>query len=239
VRIVYVGHATVLIELDGVVLLTDPLLRKRVAHLVRMYPVSPPAAIDGILLSHLHADHLDFRSLAMLPPNAPIVLPARSGALVRRRTRRKVVELAVGDETHVGDVVVRAVRAVHADRRHPLSRRVMPLGFVVTGSHTVYFAGDTDLFPEMEALAPVDVALVPIWGWGPTLPPGHLDPRRAAEAVRLLRPRIAIPIHWGTYRVIGSSGSGSEPAELFRDEVARVAPDVEVRVLQPGEATAI
>ena len=238
-RITYLGHATTLIELDGVALLTDPLLRKRVAHLVRLQTAAAPVALDAVLLSHLHADHLDYRSLAMLPPAAPIVLPARAGAFVGRRTRRDVVELAVGDETRVGELTVRAVRADHDDRRHPLSRRFTPLGFVITGSRTVYFAGDTDLFPEMAAFAPLDVALVPVWGWGPTLPPGHLDPGRAAEAVQLLQPRVAIPIHWGTYRVIGSKGSGVAPAERFRDEVARVAPGVEVRILQPGEATAI
>ena len=237
-RITYLGHATTLIELDGVALLTDPLLRKRVAHLVRLQTAAAPVALDAVLLSHLHADHLDYRSLAMLPPAAPIVLPARAGAFVGRRTRRDVVELAVGDETRVGELTVRAVRADHDDRRHPLSRRFTPLGFVITGSRTVYFAGDTDLFPEMAAFAPLDVALVPVWGWGPTLPPGHLDPGRAAEAVQLLRPNVAIPIHWGTYRVIGSKGSGVAPAERFRDEVARVAPGVEVRILQPGEATA-
>ena len=122
-RITYLGHATTLIELDGVVLLTDPLLRKRVAHLVRLQTAAAPVALDAVLLSHLHADHLDYRSLAMLPPAAPIVLPARAGAFVGRRTRRDVVELAVGDETRVGELTVRAVRADHDDRRHPLSRR--------------------------------------------------------------------------------------------------------------------
>ena len=75
VRIVYVGHGTALIELDGVALLTDPLLRKRVAHLTRLYPVSAPVGIDAVLLSHLHPDHLDFRSLAKLPRSVPMVLP--------------------------------------------------------------------------------------------------------------------------------------------------------------------
>ncbi len=237
-RIVYVGHATALIELDGVALLTDPLLRGRVAHLRRTYPVSPPVGVD-VLVSHLHPDHLDFRSLARLPRGVPVVLPAGGGGLVRRRARRAVVELAVGEETRIGELTVRAVRAEHAGRRYPLTRRIAPLGFVIAGSQTVYFAGDTDLYPEMAALGPVDVALVPIWGWGPRLPPGHLDPRGAAEAVRLLRPRVAIPIHWGTYRVIGSRADHLEPAELFRSEVARAAPDVDVRVLLPGEATVL
>ena len=64
---------------------------------------------------------------------------------------------------------------------------------------SVYFAGDTDVFAGMAELAPVDVALLPIWGWGPTMGPGHMDPDRAAEAAALLEARLAIPIHWGTY----------------------------------------
>ena len=80
------------------------------------------------------------------------------------------------------------------------------VGFLVRGSQTVYFAGDTGLFPGLEGLAdPLDVALLPIWGWGPTLGEGHLDPERAAEAVSLLAPRIVIPIHWGSLHPLGMS----------------------------------
>ena len=74
------------------------------------------------------------------------------------------------------------------------------LGYLLQGSQSVYFAGDTDLFPEMAALGGVDVALLPVAGWGPRLPEGdHMNPRRAAEALKILKPRLAIPIHWGTY----------------------------------------
>ena len=81
------------------------------------------------------------------------------------------------------------------------------------GGRSVYFAGDTDVFEEMADLAPVDVALLPIWGWGPSMGPGHMDPARAAEAARLLDARVAIPIHWGTYFPIHL---GSGDARLHR-----------------------
>jgi L-ascorbate metabolism protein UlaG (beta-lactamase superfamily) len=236
-QIAYIGHATTLVALDGTSFLTDPLLRRWVAHLRRLHPVSRPEHVDAVLLSHLHADHLDFLSLAKLPWSVPIVAPAGGGGFVRRKSSRKVVELAVGETTVVGGVTVRAVPADHDPRRHPLARRVQPLGFVLEGSRKVYFAGDTDLFPEMADLAPVDVALVPVWGWGSKLPPGHLTPEAAAEAVRLVRPRVAIPIHWGTYRAIGTKSAGTEPPERFQREVARLAPDVDVRILSPGEST--
>jgi L-ascorbate metabolism protein UlaG (beta-lactamase superfamily) len=83
------------------------------------------------------------------------------------------------------------------------------------------------------------VALVPIWGWGAELGRGnHLDPEQAAEAVRRLRPKIAVPIHWGTYRPFYRSSSApflSEPADAFVRAAAKAAPDVDVRVLRPGE----
>src|SRR5262249_62274960 len=89
----------------------------------------------------------------------------------------------------------------HAARRLP-GAPADGLGFVLEG---VYFAGDTDLFDGMADIGAVglDVALLPIWGWGPRLPRGHLDPERAAEATRLLAPRVVIPIHWGTYLRVG------------------------------------
>ena len=96
----------------------------------------------------------------------------------------------------------------------------------------------------MDGLAAnLDVALLPIWGWGPSLGRGCIStPERGGEALRLLRPRIAIPIHWGTYRPL-HRGAGarflSEPAEAFEREASALAPEVEVRVLRPGERFAL
>src|SRR5262249_19799049 len=118
--------------------------------------------------------------------------------------------------------------------------RAPALGYRLTGSKRVYFAGDTDLFPEMAELAPLDLALLPVAGWGPRLPPGHLDARRAAEALRLLEPGTAVPIHWGTYSLITkrrqSDGAVRAPAEEFRRLAAELAPEVDVHVLAEGES---
>jgi L-ascorbate metabolism protein UlaG (beta-lactamase superfamily) len=107
----------------------------------------------------------------------------------------------------------------------------------------VFFAGDTGLFPELDGLVPdLDVALLPVWGWGPTLGRGlHLDPERAAEALTLLRPRIAIPIHWGTFSpfFVRDKSFLREPGEAFRRAAHEVAPEVDVRVLQPGESVTL
>jgi L-ascorbate metabolism protein UlaG (beta-lactamase superfamily) len=240
-RVRWLGHSTVLIELDGVRVLTDPLLRKHVLHLRRAAPLDVDEAfdVDAVLLSHLHYDHVDLPSLRQLDRTIPLVVPRGAGGLVSRQGFRSVVELSAGEETAVGNLTIRAVPAEHASSRI-VGKKAEALGYVVAGSRDVYFAGDTDLFPGMTDLTgALDVALLPIWGWGPSIGPGHLDPRRAAEALAVLRPRAAVPIHWGTYYPLTSTRRTppaflSAPAEKFERAAAELAPQVEVHVLPVG-----
>ncbi len=236
-RITYIGHSTTVIELDGMRLLTDPILRGRVAHLRRTSPAPDPGEVDAVLISHGHHDHLDLRSLERLPRATRVVLPRGLGGLVRARGFREVEEVGEGDEIRIGGVLVRATRADHPGRPSP-RRAPAALGFAVLGSRRIYFAGDTDLFPEMDGLVDdLDVALLPVWGWGPTIGTGHLDPARAAEALTLLRPRAAVPIHWGTLRPLHRGSRARflhDPPEAFAAAARRCAPGVTVHVLQPG-----
>jgi L-ascorbate metabolism protein UlaG (beta-lactamase superfamily) len=240
-RLRWLGHATVLVELDGVRLLTDPLLRAWVLHLRRAAPLDLEGLdnLDAVLVSHVHYDHLDLPSLQRIGLQARVILPKGAGRLVRSRGFKSVEELVVGDTAAVGSLVVRAVPAEHGSLRL-LGTKSDALGYVIEGSRRVFFPGDTDLHPRMADLAPgLDVALVPIWGWGPSLGPGHLDPRRAAEALTLLRPRIAVPIHWGTYYPVQATRRKppaflSEPVDEFRRAAAELAPGVDVRVLEVG-----
>ncbi len=242
-RIEYVGHATVTIDLDGVRLLTDPVLRNRVAHLRRKVPVDAKAlrGLDAVLVSHAHYDHLDLPSLDKLGKELPVVIPAGLGGLLRQRKFRSVLEVRSGDTLQIGGVTVRAVPAAHDGGRGPLGASADAIGYVISGSQSVYFAGDTDLFDDMDQIGDVDLGLIPIWGWGPTLGKGgHLDPRRAAEAVRRIGPKVVVPIHWGTYFPL-HLGLRRLPAFLdlppaeFVAAVGEVAPDVVVQVLKPGE----
>ncbi len=238
VTLTWLGHATVLLEVGGARLLTDPLLRGRVAHLHRHAPVpAAPAGLDGVLLSHVHRDHLDAPSLRLVAaPDVEVVLPRGAAKLVDGFG--PVHELAAGESVSVGGVEVRAVRAWHEASRRPGGEVLDALGFLVEG---VWFAGDTDLDDGMAALrGEVDVALVPVWGWGPSLGPGHMDPERAAGAVALVQPRIAVPIHWGTYLPYGLGRSHADllrdPPRDFERYVAALAPTVRVVTLSPGDS---
>ncbi|WP_447041348.1 MBL fold metallo-hydrolase [Streptomyces sp. DSM 118878] len=249
VEVTWWGHATCTVQDSGVRVLTDPLFARRLAHLRRRRGAPPPpeaAVADVVLLSHLHADHLHVPSLARLAPGTRALVPRGASRSVPGLTRRlphlRFTEVVPGDEVPVGDLVIRVVPARHDGRRLPVGPRLSPaLGYVVCGEARTYFAGDTGLFDAMaEEVGPVDVALLPVGGWGPYLGHGHLDAGRAAEALARLSPRSAIPVHYGTYWPIGMDAVRPHefhaPGAEFARHAARLAPDVTVHRPAHGES---
>lgn len=248
VEITWWGHATCTIEDSDTRVLTDPLFARRLAHLRRRRGAVPPPEArraDLALVSHLHADHLHLPSLATLAPGTRLLVPR--GALravpgLRRLRQLRIDEVSPGDQTRVGDLVVRAVPARHDGRRLPVGPHRSPaLGYVVEGEARSYFAGDTGLFDDMaKEVGPVDVALLPVGGWGPYLGEGHLDAGRAAQALARLSPRSAVPVHYGTYWPIGMDAVRPHefhtPGDEFVRIAAQLAPSVSVHRLGHGES---
>ncbi len=231
-----------LLELDGLRVLTDPVLRDRVGPLLRVAPSLAGEAVgpvDVVLLSHLHADHTDLPSLRGLTPAPSVLVPHPAAAWLARKGIGDVRDVRAGDEIPIGSLRITAIPAIHDRRRGPLGPAADPLGYVVRGSRSAYFAGDTDLSSTMADLrGSIDVALLPVWGWGRGVGPGHLDPIRAAQAAAVIAPAIAIPIHWGTYTLPSPARRDLErPAREFAALASRSAPAVDVRILAPGERT--
>jgi len=247
VHITYIGHATTLIELNGARLLTDPIIQSRVFHLRRVPGRIDPAwhaNIDVVLITHAHWDHLNIPSLRRFAGEPLMIVPPGVDKILRKAGLRNIETMEVGELRAIGSVAITAGCADHDGLRYRFFGDEQAVGYLVEGSQSVYFAGDTDVFQEMETIHDnLDVALLPVWGWGPTLGSGHMDPGQAARAAALLKPRVAIPIHWGTFFPIGLHRLMSRflrfPPLLFKREMEDTAPDVRVEILQVGAQTTV
>lgn len=250
VTITWLGHATTLVEHPDHRVLTDPALTRRLAHLVRRVPEPDTAPVHTVLVSHLHMDHLHRPSLRRVAKGAAVTAPAGAGPLLDGIGAAAVEEVTAGElsrHTRRADrgVEVAAVPAAHHAGRGPQSRRrAEPLGYLIRiGCLSVYFAGDTDLFAGMGDLGPVDVALLPIWGWGRTLGEQHLNPSTAALATEMIQPRLVIPVHWGTYSPMsprrGSPPWLGTPLDRFRYELAGRGLADRLVALAPGQAVSV
>ena len=245
-RATYLGHATTMLSAGGTRLLTDPLLRPGIYAFLRRRLASPDVelrGLDAVLISHVHHDHLHLPSLRRISRHTPLVVPRGAGRLLSKQGFVNVEEVEVGDRLRIGAIELEVTPAVHAAGRRG-ARPAASVGYLVAHEATsAYFAGDTELFDGMAEIdAELDLALLPIWGWGPTLGPGHMNPEQAAEALELLRPRRAVPIHWGTYTPVGAPRiwpwMTHAPAGEFVARAHALVPETEVTVLAPGESIA-
>ncbi len=235
------GHATCLIEIDGAVILTDPLLRRRLFQTIdRICPQVNPArlpAVDIVLISHLHHDHCDPWTLKRIPGRPLVIAPAGTGDFLHRHGLPSV-EIGIGNSIECFGLTIAALPVVHPGERVPMGPHGEALAYEIKGSRTLYFAGDTDYFESMRpSPTRLDLAFLPISGWGAAVGRGHLNPRSAARAAAQLKPRWVIPIHWGAYRqrwLPRAASADRDPVAKFRSALAELAPGVDLAVLPPG-----
>lgn len=252
-RITYVGHATLLLEVGGRRLLTDPNFDEHLGRFLKR--VSRPGialdalpALDAVLLTHAHADHLSFDSLDRLPQDVPVFAPPTVQRWLARKGYRQVVPLAPGTHAEVGGLRVHAAAATHLGARYAVDRwRADANMYLVdaAAAGTFFFAGDTALTPESHHLVEqqlhrtgreLDVALLPI-GYAPWYKPGfrkgHLTSEDALVLFDRLKARYLIPYHWGTFNHVTSSAH--DAIERLRACLPDFARHADVRIIEPSQ----
>jgi L-ascorbate metabolism protein UlaG (beta-lactamase superfamily) len=248
-RITWLGHSSVLVEIDGFTMLLDPIFSERLSPLgfvgpKRFFP-SPIAieelpALDAILVSHDHYDHLDRASVLKLESRTEhFVTPLGVGSHLEYWgiPPSKLVELDWWEEFRLGGALrLIACPARHFSGRMGLGDRTEWVSFALVGpEHRVFFSGDTGPMPEFSELGqrhgPFDVTLIKIGAYGRGWPDIHVNPEQAVALHELVRGRLLLPVHWGTLNL--SYHGWTEPVE--RLILAARERGVTLAIPRPGE----
>lgn len=250
--VTWIGHATVLVQLDHVTLLTDPIWSERASPFAWLGPrrsVDPPLAIDSlppidaVVVSHNHYDHLDLPTLSALAARGTrFLVPLGNGDLLRAEGIGPVEELDWWQSASVRGVTVTCVPARHWSQRWlgDTNRALWASWAAVGPTRRFYFGGDTGhqrAFADIaERLGPFDLVALPIGAYEPSamMQPMHMNPEEAVRAALDLGAARALGVHWGTFDL--TDEPPDEPPRRFHAEGARrgIAPE-RLWTLAPGE----
>jgi len=254
--VTWIGHSTLLVQLDGLNFLTDPTWAGRsgpFSGFVGVGRYTPPAVavddlprIDFVLISHDHYDHLDEPTVRNLASrfNPRFVVPLGIKKWLADRGITNVVELNWGESVKIGGVTVVCTPAQHGSGRTLVDQnRRLWASWAVLGSKRFYFAGDTGYYRHFkdigEALGPFDLAALPIGSYTPRAlaQPVHISPEEALQAWLDLKATKFLGIHWGTFAL--AREPYDEPPRRIAEEVGRRHLDSDsVWILKPGVTTA-
>jgi len=249
-RITWLGHSTLLLELDGHRILTDPVWGERTSPLTWIGPsrwYAPPLPldqlppVDAVLISHDHYDHLDYPTITKLA-DADTKFLAPLGVAEHLVywgvPDSRIVELDWWDETTIGGLRIVCTPARHASGRTPFDQNeTLWASYALVGpTHRVWFSGDTGLFPGLsvigERLGPFDLTMIEAGAYGAAWPDWHLGPEQAVRAHEMVRGRVLLPVHWGLFDL--AYHGWTEPIE--RVLLAADAAHVEVITPRPGQS---
>ena len=246
----WIGHATVLVQIDDKLIITDPFLTNTIGMVVKrsVGPGLDPALLpkmDVTLISHIHFDHLSYGSLEMLPKNGILAVPLGAGAYTPDFGFKDVYEMKPWDVIESDGIRITAVPVQHFTGRYGIDAEWMDdLGFtgyvIEYGGYTVFFAGDTgynpEYFKEIGRRFKIDLALIPIApgggsGIGSRV---HVNPLGALMILRDVGAKYMVPIHYGTL-FYGPETNPTEPLTRLREAAAREGVSDKVIGLEMGE----
>jgi L-ascorbate metabolism protein UlaG (beta-lactamase superfamily) len=252
VRVTYIGHATLLIEIGGRTFLTDPNFDSSLGKFLPRVsepgiPLNGLPEIDAVFVTHAHADHLSFTSLAGLRRDVPIYAPPAVARWLQRLGHGTATSIGPGESITAGDVTVRAAEATHKGHRYGVDRwrSATNMYLFATNSVSAFFAGDTALMPDTTGMIDqhivphgrrLDLALLPIghapWWKLNTFRKGHLTTDDALTLFDRLQARYLIPYHWGTFDHVTSKAH--DAIDRLRGQLPGHARNADVRILEPG-----
>ena len=246
--ITLINHATALLQLAGVNILTDPVYSLTLGFYIPRLrkpgiPFNELPRIDIILISHADYDHLNLRTLRGLrrKNQSTIVFPHGLSKYGRRSGFSNVFELNLWDKVETNNLRITCVPAKHSNKRLPWDRKsTLAGGYVIESTNSaVYFAGDTgygEHFGEIAQRFSIDVALLPVGAYKPYewFKEIHLNPETAVTAFTDLKAKTLIPIHWGTFKI--SDEPLGEPPILLKEHAQRAGIQEKVHVLKNGES---
>lgn len=249
-RVTWFGHSSMLVELDGVRVLTDPVWGPRASPLTWMGParwyepliaLDELPAIDAVVISHDHYDHLDFPTIkAIREWDTTFIVPLGVASHLEYWgvPLERIVEVQWWDRTQVGPIEIVCTPARHASGRQLYDQNAtLWAGYALIGpEHRVYFSGDTGLFSAMkrigQELGPFDLTMIEDGAYDQAWPDWHIGPEQAVLAHQIVRGKVFFGVHWGLFNL--APHGWTEPIE--RTLVAAEAANIEVVVPKPGQS---
>lgn len=245
----YIGHATTLITIGDINILTDPHFGKRTLIFKRRLPLTfDPAqlpTVSAILISHMHFDHLNIASYKYISQKVPIIVPEDCDGAIEKFVTNPIIELSLFATHEMADgTKITAVPSRHTGGRYSQLHYTKSAGYLIQKDDScVFFSGDTAYgphFSEIASTAQIDLALLPISGYSPRwfMHNRHMTPSEVVQAFEDLKAHHMIPIHWGSFSL--SLEPINQPIERL-NKILEDRPDLRERIhiVPHGEEIAI